>query len=452
MASVPKKQNQQSSFQSDTTSIKMRLTPTQMFIIARGLNFIVESHLERQRGTRLATAYQFMISPFPPGKDPGTFSQKLMDRMIALWDRIKPRAMGRSVGGRIQMDWLDLRMAIFAFRVGMGLRGESAREKRETDPTVRESWQRVKRDTERLQRKTKRTIRSLERSRGRADRAFRKTISHEEYLEREKEWRAHARWIHYDLAFFTPWSRYIGTGIAKLRRMIIDDLSKTAEEALRLEGYEAPLPEALRDKVRLYIRYCRRGRIGEPVFRDILQKKKYFDQLFLAEFVAKRLKLKRVSPRKIPGIAYGGPASKTKPEPAVAISGIGTHPNTTTARPKSPGPPPRPPQAPSKRPVNPLQPPPRPLQTVSKSHRQPLELPPRPPQTASKPPLKPLDPPQSQQESNPSRGLNPPPFEWRKGVKHTREQLREYEKWLFEEKKRLDAAHGRSSRELHHGS
>lgn len=439
MASEPKKQDQQSPVESDTASIKISLTPTQMFIIGRGLNFIVASHLERQRGSSLNTTYPFMIRPLPPGKYAGTFSQKAMDQMIALWNRIKPRAVGKNVGGRIQMNWLDVRMAILAARVGMGFRRKSAREKRETDPAVRENWEQVKRDTQRLQKKTKRTIRSLECYRKRADRAFRKNVSREEYLDLAKQWQAHARWIHYYLAYFTPWVN-ADSGIMKLRRMIIEGVLRVAEQSLRSEGYAIPPTTALRKIVRLYIRYCRQGRIAEPTFKDILDRNKYFDQVFLAEFIARRLKLKRVSPRKIPGIGYGGPASKTKSEPAVAISGIGTQPNRTTARPKSPGPPPRPPQAPGGPPRMPIELPPRPIQTVSKSHRQALELPPGPPRTASKPPMNALDP-----QSKPSRNLNPPPFELRKGVKHTREELREYEKWLFKERERLDFARGKSS-------
>lgn len=303
MAAEPKKQDQQAPSESDTTSIKMRLTPTQTFIVGRGLSFIVESHIERQRGSGLSTTYPLMVRPLPPGKNAGTFSQKTMDQMIALWNRIKPRAMGKSVGGRIQMNWLDVRMAILASRVGMGFRRKSAQEIRETDPAVRGNWERVKRDTERLLRKTKRTIRSLERYRKRADRAFRKTISRKEYLDLAKEWQAHASWIHYYLAYFAPRVN-VDSGIMKFRRMIIDGVLKVAEAALRSEGYAIPPAAALRKIVRLYIRYCRQGRIVDPTFKDILDKKKYFDQIFLAEFVAKRLKLKRVSLRKVPGIGY----------------------------------------------------------------------------------------------------------------------------------------------------
>jgi hypothetical protein len=75
--------------------------------------------------------------------------------------------------------------------------------------------------------------------------------------------------------------------------MVIDKLIAIAEKAIRYEGFEIPDPRELRQVIRLYVRYSRRGRIGTFHFRYMLQNsQRRAAQEFLFEFVKKRIKLK----------------------------------------------------------------------------------------------------------------------------------------------------------------
>lgn len=63
-----------------------------------------------QQGYDRRTHFPFLLKQLAPGQTSGTFSQSIMDRVIALRDRMKLKI---HAGGRMQMDWLEVRIAIF---------------------------------------------------------------------------------------------------------------------------------------------------------------------------------------------------------------------------------------------------------------------------------------------------------------------------------------------------
>ena len=106
-----------------------------------------------------------------------------------------------------------------------------------------------------------------------------------------KEWRSHLLWMKFHLAYFKQVIGVKSRGV--VRRMVIDQLTVIAEKAIRYEGFEIPDSRDLRQVIRLYLRYSRRGRIGTFHFRYMLQNGQRREaQEYLFEFVQKRIKLK----------------------------------------------------------------------------------------------------------------------------------------------------------------
>ncbi len=105
--------------------VKMRLTKEQAPVIWRGLNLIIQSYLIRLQTERSPHIYPFEIYQLAYGYDTGSFSQEIMDRMRTFYDRLKPKAVK---GGRIQMDYIDLRVAILSVRVMLDFERKRARD------------------------------------------------------------------------------------------------------------------------------------------------------------------------------------------------------------------------------------------------------------------------------------------------------------------------------------
>ncbi len=275
----------------DPLLVEFRLSANQAKIIGTGLNFLADAWTVRSQEMSLATTYPFMTYPLPPGTDSGKLQPAIMKRICDLWGEYKPR-IGR--GGRARANWLDLRILIFAARIRMGLWRYSERENWKKGPGARRQHAQDRKITKHLHAQTQRTIESLDRSRRKADRQFRKMVSPDDYQTRTAEWKSQARWIRYHLAYFKCWWRE-GSGRAD---EIIDGVMEIAINALRSLHYEVPATSAVREKVRQYLRYCRRGRIGKPTFLDLMHDPDALaNRLFIAEFLATRLKLERMIPR-----------------------------------------------------------------------------------------------------------------------------------------------------------
>src|ERR1039457_4697901 len=101
----------------DPAAICFRLTASQMSVIWPGLDLIIETHAIRQQKKFVLYAYPFSLYPPPAGFDRGAFDTDMMDHVIALWNTLGSKA---TVGGRVQMNCIQIRAAIFAIRVNQG--------------------------------------------------------------------------------------------------------------------------------------------------------------------------------------------------------------------------------------------------------------------------------------------------------------------------------------------
>lgn len=289
-------------------AVKLRLSPTQTQVIDKGLDFIAKAWIVSQQGRTTGTFYPFAIKPLPAGVNAGTFNQAIMDRILALWKRLAPKAR---TGGRMQMDWLELRIAIFACRSGLDLARYP--ESRVKHSVFKRRKRRSKSDPEiaRLAEKTRHVIACLEQHQKRATRLFKKTVDTSEFNIRAAEWKQHLHWIRLNLTFFRTADLLFGhSPLCKLRRRIVRRLVEIAQKVLPMQGYDLPPERTIRQAVRLYTRDCRRFRIP-PRHLDLLTgAATYMDQVLLAEYIAEKLNLKKVRTPIVPGNLTKAPAAK----------------------------------------------------------------------------------------------------------------------------------------------
>jgi hypothetical protein len=78
--------------------------------------------------------------------------------------------------------------------------------------------------------------------------------------------------------------------------MILDALMEMAGRGIRNAGFQPPLPQRLRQMMRLYVRSARRWREGKYTDRYMLENKGFFEATwYLAQFVIQRLELKELA-------------------------------------------------------------------------------------------------------------------------------------------------------------
>jgi hypothetical protein len=272
----------------DPTAVKMRLSKTQMSVIWPGLNFLVLALLTREKLGTCEFAYPFRVCPLPRGFDDGTYLPPMMDRIRALRIGMKPLA---TAGGRVEMTAIDIRAAIFAARINLQLLRRKVHDARRKDAKTKRTLGLDRAAIKKRKQQTGPVIKSLERDLKRATRSSLKITPRAEFAQMSKEWRSHLLWMKFHLAYFKVVRAVKGHGI--VYRMVIDQLTAIAEKAIRYEGFEIPDSRELRQVIRLYVRYSRRGRIGTFHFRYMLQNsQRRAAQEFLFEFVKKRIKLK----------------------------------------------------------------------------------------------------------------------------------------------------------------
>jgi hypothetical protein len=280
-------------------SVSLRLSPSQAGVISEGLDFLASTWGLKQRGRNPGTTYPFLNKPLAPGKTAGTFSQSIMDRVVALRDRMKPKV---GAGGRMQMGWLELRIATYACRVALDqarhplsihqtkvLRSRSGRPKSHPEVAA-------------LARKTRETIKCLERHQKKATRLYKTTVSDTDFSASIGEWKQHLRWMRMHLAFFREGEVLrAGPSLEKNYRKTARKILEITLEALDMEGYQLPPTKEVREAVRTYLRYCRRGRIAHLHFTPILRSGgTYNERVALGEYIATRLRLRRVRAATIP--------------------------------------------------------------------------------------------------------------------------------------------------------
>ena len=275
-----------------TTSIRFRLSAAQMSVISPGLDLLFQSYAERQRKGGVRYEYPFRIYPPPGGFYRGEFDQNLMDKILDLWKRLRPKA---KAGGRVQMDTIELRATIFAIRANIDFARKSRHDLRRLDPETKARFLLDDESYDQLKIKSQRVICSLERHMKRANRLLLKSVTQEQYKVLMKAWTGHLRWMRLHIAYFKPLPKVIrGRKIG--HQAILDELMQIADRGIRYLGYQPPESEELRRMMRLYVSSARRWREGPYTVQYMMENKTYYQALsHLSMFVLRRLDLKKLS-------------------------------------------------------------------------------------------------------------------------------------------------------------
>ncbi|MGO8719893.1 MAG: hypothetical protein ACLQMO_11835 [Acidobacteriaceae bacterium] len=157
------------------------------------------------------------------------------------------------------MNAIDIRVTIFAARLNLQLLRRKVHDARRKDAKTKTTLGLDQAAIRKRKQQTQAVIKSLERNLKRATRSSLKIVPPSEFAEMSKEWQSHLCWMKFHLAYFKEVRGARGRRF--VHRRVIDRLIAIAEEAVRREGFEIPDPRELRNVVRLFVRYSRRGRI-----------------------------------------------------------------------------------------------------------------------------------------------------------------------------------------------
>jgi hypothetical protein len=221
------------------------------------------------------------------GYDNGDWNQDLMGRVLDLHARIKMKVES---GGYLRMDFVDLRIAIFAVRTTVRVKRQDAELGRKWDEKTKAKLGFDDKALLRLQQKTRTLIQSLELKLKRANRTFEREHSRSEFRRAASEWNRFLRWIRYHLAYFGKAPRDLG--LRKYYQSAIDHIMEIARSVLLGAGYEMPSARDLRRAIRTFIRYSRRERSAWWDFSRLRHYPGDFaPRLRLLEFLEKHLNL-----------------------------------------------------------------------------------------------------------------------------------------------------------------
>lgn len=311
-------------------SVPIRLTPTQMSMIWPGLDFIIKAESQRRTSGTATYCYPFRVYPPPGGFDRGVRHPAMMNVVIRLWKELRDK---KDRGGRVRLNSLELRCAIFAVRVTGSLERMRTRVLRKkiaeqkvlikkglgsVDGRLRQEFAAMKMSeelylelrreaalyrgkeaeelSERNHRHGTRTIRSLERYMKRSNRLLAANLGKVEYDALVTMWQQHLRWMRLNLVYFKPLPP-IGR-VKRRQQKLLDLLTDMAIQGLKNEGYAPPEPRELRRVMRLYVRSSNRGREGLNSVPEMLRYPNHFSNTrFLAQWVISRSKaqLERLS-------------------------------------------------------------------------------------------------------------------------------------------------------------
>jgi hypothetical protein len=257
--------------------------------ICDGLDLINKSYIARQTKGGIRYEYPFRVYPPPSGFIRGTFDQGFMDVIIGLLRRLISKA---KTGGRVQMDAIELRAAIFSIRANIDFVRRRRRFNRRASPEAKAMFQLDNESFVQLKDKSNRVIHTLERHLKRANRTLIKDVTRDAYDLLMHAWRLHLRWMWLHIAYFKPMPPVIGPRRIRHQRDL-DELTKMARSGIEGEGLESPDDQVLRKMMRLYVRSARRGREGKwtaAFLRD--PQNRAYAPLILSVFVLRRLDLK----------------------------------------------------------------------------------------------------------------------------------------------------------------
>ncbi len=272
-----------------TTATRFRLSASQMSIIWQGLDLVIKSYVARQTKGGIRYEYPFQVYPPPVGFLRGAFDRELMDLIIVLWKQLKPKA---KTGGRVQMDAIELRAAIFGIRANIDFVRKRRHFHRRLSLETKARFGIDDASFDQLKIRSQRVIHTLERHMKRANRTLLSAVPRDAYGLLVHAWRMHLRWMWLHIAYFKPLPPVIGPRRIRQQRDL-DELMKMTRYGLEREGYQSPDDIELRRMMRLYVRSARRGREGGRTAGFLLEHKNNVTaRWFLAKFVLRRLDLK----------------------------------------------------------------------------------------------------------------------------------------------------------------
>jgi hypothetical protein len=273
---------------SDPTAINVRFSKQHVVIIWPGLHYIICQNQTREQSGRSVTSYAFDVDPLPPGCDSGTFSARMMDRIVQLFAKLQPI---NATGGGVWLGEFELRAAIFAARTSLQLERHHIRKAKKKGAEAQRRLARARRDLKKRDVQKKRVVEFLEKALKRASRQFKSVLGTEEFKSQSKEWQSHIRWIEFHLTYFKPVPR-LRSIRTKIRSIWLDQLVEMAEAAMLDQGYELPGRGELTPVLRTFLDYSIRGRMGEYDHMFMVENRdRSVAQLKLLDFVQERLVL-----------------------------------------------------------------------------------------------------------------------------------------------------------------
>ena len=270
--------------------IRLRLSAIQMSVIWPGLDLLAKSYVAKRDTKHTLYESPFRIYPPPRGFDRGIFQPQIMNQIVDLRKRLRAKAR---VGGRVQMDAIEIRAAIYSVRVNLSYWRRERYVRRGWSYELKRRYELDAESLDLLKIRSQRVIRSLERYMKRANRSLLKSATRDGYAAIMFDWKGHLRWMHLHIAYFKPLPPVIRS--RKLRHQkILESLMVLADRGLQNEGFEPPKWRELRKMMRLYVRSDRRCREGFTTRFLMENFGRLYAASYLARFVLRRLTLKEL--------------------------------------------------------------------------------------------------------------------------------------------------------------
>lgn len=268
--------------------IRVWLTAKQVRLIWPGLDCLAKNFSSYQEKGLCRNSASFRLGLIR-GYDNGDWNQELMRRILTLHDLLDKKTQS---GGYVRMNFIDLRIAIFAARTSLHVTRDVAQIARKWNERTKARFRFDRASLRKLKEKIDEVAQSLERYRKRANRLFLREHTQSEFRRKADEWRRFLRWLRYHLAYFAEEPHQFPTP-RQYYREVIDHITGIASAVLLNDGYELPVPKDLRRVVRLYIKYGRQARLGPYDFSMLLRNRgDILARQRLLEFIEQRLPLK----------------------------------------------------------------------------------------------------------------------------------------------------------------